>query len=276
MPAKLSLPAAEGMKSLPRVFKASEVFVDQDKVVQIKANIDIPPPFIDESNLEEVQQVTPQDLIRNTEKEAEQILLSANNESKAIIAKAQKDSAALIAEAETRMAEEGQRIYEEKRQEGYAQGMSDATAEGTAIKTEAQNVLDAAYREQDELRRSVEPDAVNLIVNISKKLLGDMVKINPEVIIALIRQGFSSATAVGHNGQVTIRVSEADFAEVSARKEELVSVAGGMAKLDIVCDMSLNITDCIIDTPLGSIDVSLTQQFEALKENLIYLLEHPV
>ena len=175
------------------------------------------------------------------------------------------------------MEAEARRIYEENRQEGYQKGMEEAKAEGDAIKEEAQGVLDSAIREREETRQAVEPDAVNLIINIVDKLLGNSVKINPALVVTLIRQGFAGATL---HGQVTIRVSENDYQETVAHRDEIVAAASGMAagggtaEIEIVRDLSLGPTDCIIDTPFGGIDVSLTPQFEALKEHLLFLLEH--
>lgn len=275
MQVKLLLPAAAGMRSLPRVLKAAEVYIDQDNTVQIKA----PAPVIagpeeTETEIEtenEIFEKAPEDLIKKAEEEAAFILRKAEIESQNMLTKAKEEAAFLTEETRIRLEEEKHQIHEESRQEGYTQGIEEATAKGNDIKAEAQAVLDDAVRERDETLKAIEPAAVNLIIDILEKLLGNAVKINPAVIVALIRKGFADANL---SGQVTVRVSESDYPEVMACKEELIGAIGGTAEIEIVRDLSLEPTNCIIDTPFGGIDVSLTSQFEALKADLLFLLQN--
>ena len=287
------------MRSLPRVLKAASVYIDQDNMVQIKADIplgiklaeakggplpDDSPFGVELSEASDVADSTPeeiaQDIVQRAQDQAKDMIEQAKKEASTTISKAQAEAEALVLEATARMEEEGARIREESRNEGHQQGMDQAAAEGNAIRAEAQKVLDDAVRERDEMRLALEPDAVNLIINIVEKLLGDIVRINPAVIVSLIRMGFGGATMSSQSGQagnrVMIRVSEADYLEAVGHMEEIKAAAGGVVEIEIVKDTSLSQADCIIDTPYGGIDVSLGPQFEALKENLIFLLEHPV
>ena len=256
---------------MPRVLKAAEVYVDQDNTVQIKANFF---PAVETDAEETPVGESPADILKRAESEADFIMRRADVESGEIMEKAEKEAERIVLMAEARMEEEASKLYEENRKNGYQQGIDEATAEGERIRAEAQSVLEAAIQERDETRAAIEPDAVNLIINISEKLLGNTVRLNPAVVVALIRQGFAGVSSL--TGQVTIRVSEDDYTEVLAYKEELTAAAGGLAEVEVVRDLSLGKADCVIDTPFGGIDVSLTPQFEALKENLIFLLEHPV
>ena len=261
---------------MPRVLKAAEVFIDEDNTVQIKSALNL--PQVSEAVEEEgpSPEEALQDMVMNAKRESELILKRARAESDGVLAAAKSEAEAIVAEAQARMAAESQRLYEEKRQEGYDQGINEAMAQGNAIKAEAQSVLDAGYREVEEAKSAVEPEAVNLIINIIEKLLGDAIRVNPAVVVSLIRQGFAGSTAASQGGHITIRVSDTDYPEVTANKEEITALAGGLAEIEIVRDLSLGPTDCVIDTPFGGIDVSLAPQFEALKENLIFLLEHRI
>lgn len=260
---------------MPKIFKASTVYIDQDNKVQIKADVDVPESMKIVEETIDITSGDPEELagniVENAKNEAAAILGKAIKDSEAMLKKAEKDSEILMAETRIRLEEEGRQIREENRNEGFRKGMDEAEAVGVTIKGEAQSVLNAAVQERNEMREALEPDAVNLIINIVEKLLGDAVKVNPAVIVSLIRKGFAETTLTG---QVVIRVSEADYPRVMDSMEELMAAAGGTAELEVVKDLSLGSADCIIDTPFGGIDVSLTPQFESLKENLIFLMEH--
>jgi len=269
------------MRSLPRVIKAGTVYIDQDSTVQIKTEAIkpiLPPPEIVEAEEEAVdltearQAQAATDVLKSADEEAAAVLRRADMELQAIIAKAQNEADTLKADAEARIEEEARRIREEAHQEAYQKGMDEARAEGNAIRAEAERIRAEAIREQTETRLALEPEAVRLIVNIVEKLVGSAVEINPALVVSLIRKGFAGATL---SGQVVVRVSDNDYKHVMDHQEEILALTGGMAQVEIVRDPSLGLTDCVIDTPFGGIDVSLTPQLEALRENLIFLLEHP-
>lgn len=220
-------------------------------------------------------EITPEEQVRRiVEKargEAAEITRAARADAEEALTKTQQDIDLMTREANFQLEENRRRVLEENRVKGYQEGYSKAEAAGEAIKAEAQSVLDAAYREQEEVRQALEPDAVHLIIGITDKLLGDAVDVNPGVVTALIRAGFAGAT-LSTKGEVTVRVSAQDYEEVAAHKDEIMAMVGGSAELSIVQDISLNATDCLIDTPYGRIDCSLAPQYKALRENLVYLL----
>lgn len=198
-------------------------------------------------------------IIHKAKRQAEQIINDAR-----ITATAEQSK--IIQEAEA----EAAKILSEVKDRAYNEGMAAATEEGEAIKAEAEQVLKRAEAARKAMHENLEPEMVNLVIDIIEKLLLDTVTLNPAVIVNLIKQGLSSATITG---EVKVYVSEQDFKEATERKDELLALTDGSVKLELVKDLSLNPTDCVIETPFGSIDASLGQQYETLRENLTYLLE---
>jgi len=207
---------------------------------------------------EEDAQTAAAKIIRHAERQAEGIV------SDAIMAAAQKQ-AAIQKQAES----DATKLLGESRENGYNEGMAAATAEGDKIKAEAHQLLEAAKAEQKAMQENLEPEIVNMIISITEKILGDTAKINPAVILNIVRQGFAATTV---SGNVTVYVSADDYDEVVAGKDELLSFADGSVKLEITKDLSLSSMDCIIETPFGNVDCSLGQQFEAIRTNLTYIL----
>jgi flagellar assembly protein FliH len=160
-------------------------------------------------------------------------------------------------------------IHADAQDKGYSDGMNACTEQANAIRAEAQQVLESAYAERKALEESLEPEMVSLVIDVIEKLIGDTIKLNPAAVVNLIKQGLSASTITG---DVIVYVSPQDFEQVQANKEELLAMADGSVKLEIVKDLSLNPTDCVIETPFGNVDSSLGQQYENLKSDLMYIL----
>jgi len=254
------------MLSCNRVLKAGTVNVDKDNKVIIDAgnspeqltddgDINIPEP-----NTEAQAQHTAKRIIRQAEQQAEEIISQAR-------ATATQEQASIRSEAQA----EAHRAITEAREMAYKEAMDSATAEGNAIRAEAQQVLEDAKTERMSMQKKLEPEMVDLVVGITEKLLGKITDLNPSVIINLIKQGLASAVITG---DVIIYVSPQDLEQVQAHKDELMALADGSVKMEIVKDLSLNPLDCVIETSFGDIDCSLGQQFESLKTNLNYILNN--
>jgi len=203
------------------------------------------------------------------EEQAENIINTAREEAEQIILDAQ---AAGVAEQEAlRLAAKSEIaiLQEQAKNDGYQEGITAATREGDEIRAQARQALVQAEADCVAMKEALEPEMVELLINISNKLFNNAIKLNPSVILSLVRMGMQNATLTGN---VKVFVSASDFEEVTLRKDELTALTDGSVKLEIIKDMSLNAMDCIIETPYGSIDASFGQQFDALKQNITYLL----
>lgn len=203
------------------------------------------------------------------EEMADNILKTARAEAERIKRDAQNEGAAEVEAMREAANSEIATLREQARTEGYTEGITAATHEGDGIRAQARQVLSDAEKERIAMQESLEPEMVDLLVGIASKLLNNAVTLNPGVILALVRMGMQNATITG---DVTVYVSADDYEEVIKRKDEIVALTDGSVKLEIVKDLSLNPMDCVIETPFGSIDASLGQQFETLKQNITYLL----
>lgn len=252
------------MLSSKRVLKPSMVNLDIKNKIVIETGLlttsadNNDPVQIDPEKREKDVQKSAAGIIRNAERQAEEIRSRARVESEheksAILKKTDIESAQVLAES---------------RKQGYKEGMETATCEGNAIKAEARQVLEDAKAEHKKMQESLEPEIVSMIIAITEKLLGNITELCPAVILNLIKQGFAEATI---SGDVTVYVSAQDYEKVLENKYELMALAGGAVELQITKDLSLLPMDCVIETPFGNIDCSLNQQFKALRENLTFIL----
>ncbi|MCL2047619.1 MAG: FliH/SctL family protein [Defluviitaleaceae bacterium] len=205
----------------------------------------------------------------DTQSSAENIVLTAEREAEQIIASARAAAMEEAAKIHQTAEAEAAALIAEARETGYNDGMATATKKGEEIKAHAQKILDDANAEREKMQASLEPEIVNMVIAITEKLLGDTVKINPAIIVSLVKQGFAGTSVTG---DINIHVSANDYELIAERIDEISAVVDGSSKIQFIKDLSLSPMDCVIETPMGAIDCSLGQQFETLKANLLYIL----
>lgn len=210
--------------------------------------------YLDDNRSEQ----NPDEIIKNANAEAEKIIEDANAKAESIINDALQSANS-----------QKEEIFENAKNDGYKSGMDMAEQEIASLKEEAQQIRDDAISEKEQMLDSVEGEVVGLISDIVQKLLSKTLNIDNSIIFNLIKQGLSQTTITG---QVFIRVCYDDYENVLENKDEFSDFIDSNTSLEVVKDMSLNKGDCVIETPFGNIDCSLSQQFEGLKNSLYYIL----
>ena len=198
-----------------------------------------------------------EDVLEDARDEAELIILKARNEAQLITDNAEKEINRLRTETE-----------ENARSKGYEEGYGKGESEAEALKHEGEEMLRDARAKRDEMLSDMEPQIVSLIIRILKKLLGDYIQLNPQIILNLIREGLSGT--VGSEG-VKLRVSPDDYDFAMGHFDKIAEYAGAKS-VEVIKDAALKPMDCVIETAYGIIDSSLDQQFESLKADLLYTL----
>lgn len=222
--------------------------------------------------------------IKETYKKKEPIKIDNNSAeiiNQNIITKAKQDADRIISEAEKKAAQVlknankdaiilKSQIEEEVRKKSYEEGFHKGSEESEKIINQANKELENAIKEKEEIINEIEPQMVELIIDISKKILGDIAKTNHQYISYLIKKGFSKVKEEGN--KVIIRLSPEDYPSIMESKDELFEELGINSTIEIIKDSSLSFSHCIIETEFGNIDCSLDVQFEGLKKELLLIL----
>lgn len=252
------------MKLLSRVFKASNINLDESNKYFVQVG---KPVYTKSEDKVEFSDEINEDHENNLNyKDSDDVLHKAKLESEKTIKKAQVEAMRLLydvkVQCEMLRTETEGTAYKKGYDEGYAKGISDTET----IKKQAEQTLQDARNKFNGIVNEVEEQMVDLIISITTKLLNNSVTLNPKTIMALIRLGLSEQSV---SGDITVRVSSEDYDIVNENKAELDSVSEGEIK--IVKDNELGKSDCIIETAFGSIDCSLGQQFDELKQNIYFI-----
>lgn len=257
------------MKLLSNIIKSTRVKISEDNKYSLKlvdnsdSTVSVLEEFIEDipqQTIEQEQQLSQEEIIAIAQQEAQNIINDAYAKADEIINQAIRDADNEI-----------QHLKNDARQNGYDTGYSKAMSEVEVLRTQVKQELDSAKIEKKETLEAIEPKVVRLLLQISKSIFGKMIEINPQIIILLIKKGLSESN---NTGKITVHVSKLDYENAQKSKHELDEMVGGNAEIEILKDLSLNQGDCIIETPFGNVDSSFDQQFESIKNEILYILEN--
>jgi len=258
---------------LSKIYKAWTVSVDRDNIVPINPQEQPPEPVVDQS-IGQSQALADIEAASNSMKErahanARDIVDQATREAGNILTKAREEAEKLVADAKLSTEQDRAAVLLEAEKRGYQEGLDKGNVEADAIVDQANDYKSETETQREAAITRLEPELVELIIRIVKKLISDTAKVNPQVVLHLIRQGLKQTS---FTGDITLRVSKEDYDNAVSHKEDLLKSVEGGAKLKIMKDVALSAGDCLIETPFGIIDSSLDMQFEEVKDSLRLIL----
>lgn len=194
---------------------------------------------------------------------AEEIINNAKIEAELIIQEAQYEANRILEITQAEADENKTRIFEEARNDGYDEGLRTAKLEYEDLISEAQQIKDNANQEYKDILDGIESDAINLILDIAKNVIGTEISFNKEDILYLVKQAFEKCA---NKESVLLKTSAEDYDYIIANKTKLLSMIDNVGELKIKKDNSLKVGSCIIETPYGSIDAGIHTKIKKIEE----------
>ena len=143
--------------------------------------------------------------------------------------------------------------YEEKRQEGYQDGLEEGKLE------HAEKMMETIISSV-EFIEGIEGTLVNVVNQSIRKIIGDMG--DKERIVAIVRNALN---VVRGQQKVTVRVAPADEAAVLEAMAGMTASSSASSFMTVIADARLERDSCIIESELGVVDASLSTQLKALE-----------
>lgn len=143
--------------------------------------------------------------------------------------------------------------YEEKRQEGYRDGLEEGKLE------HAEKMMETILSSV-EFIEGIESTLVRVVNQSIRKIIGDMD--DKERIVAIVRNALN---VVRGQQKVTVRVAPADEAAILEAMAAMTAGSSGNSFLTVVADPRLEKDSCILESELGVVDASLSTQLKALE-----------
>lgn len=182
----------------------------------------------------------------------------------------------LLAEAK-RVLAEAQRQADQMRQDavrrGYADGLEMGREEGMryyqqaveSLRDEIQKLVDALLAERQRLWEEMEPQVIDLVLEIGRKVLREEIQARREATLSIIKHALRRVADAEH---VRIRVHPDDLHIAREHREDFLAICDGVKQVEIVDDQRVGGGGCIIETPNGTIDASLRTQIQSIEKTL--------
>ncbi|MBQ3059976.1 MAG: HrpE/YscL family type III secretion apparatus protein [Desulfovibrio sp.] len=147
--------------------------------------------------------------------------------------------------------------FEEKKREGYEQGLLEGRME------QAEKMMETTL-EAVEYIEKLEGSLVNIVAAAVRKIIGELD--DRERIVRVVRTALLS---VRSQQKVLVRVSPSDEAAVREALAVMMSASlGGINFLDVAADPRMHHGDCLLESELGVVDASLESQLKAIENAL--------
>ena len=127
-----------------------------------------------------------------------------------------------------------------------------------AKKTELEN-------EYNELKDSIEPELVEVITDVFRKVTGVVTEDNHDIILHLINDVMHNADA---SRDFVIKVSPDDYSFLINNQGKIYCAMSREVNIDIVEDVTLERNQCMIETNTGIFNCSLDIELNKLINNI--------
>ena len=213
--------------------------------------------YMDEAENDETAAAEP-----DGQSDAQLIESSLNENATKLIEQANSRAEQIIAEANAQAQQQGYT-------QGYSEGNQKAVQETQAKMAELSEKEAAMEREYQEKLDNVEPYLVDKLTDIYDHIFAVDLSEYRNVIFHLIS---NTLHALENTDTYLIHVSEQDYQFVSMQKTQIAEDGGVKpSMLEFVEDRTLGKNECLIETPDGIYDCSLSVQISELKRKLLLL-----
>jgi flagellar assembly protein FliH len=169
---------------------------------------------------------------------------------------------------------EADRIRDQARVEGYAEGhargLSDATAETASAAHALRDAVQGLESQRQETADAVERDAIELALALSAKILSGALEVQPERVVDVVRGALRRIT---DRRRITVLVDPGDLDVVTSAIGELQTQAGGIDLCEVQSDRRVGRGGAVVRTAEGEVDVSVETQLERAREVVLAELD---
>lgn len=198
-------------------------------------------------------------------KQSEEILAAANEEAERILEEARQMAEGIVNKAN----EETEAIKNDAAQSGYNDGCIKAEAKIEEMRQELDNEYnqrkEELERDYEEKKANIEPELVDILTDVFKKVTLTVAEDNQEIIMHLINGVMRNADS-SHN--FIIKVSPDDYKFLINNQGKLYVAMSKEVNIDILEDLTMKRNECIIETDTGVFNCGLDIELDNLIKDL--------
>ncbi len=208
------------------------------------------------------------DEVKRLTDDAQKARQEAEDEKKRIIEDAQAEAVRIRgdaqAEADAVEAAARKRGEEAGRQDGWEAGQ----AEVARLTEQLHRIINAAIEKRNEIIDESETQLINLVIQISKKVVKVISENQKNVVINNCIQALRKLKS---RGDVVIRVNLEDVKLTSDHINDFMRMVENVRTITVMEDTSVDKGGCVIETDFGQIDARISSQFKEIEEKILDL-----
>ncbi|WP_040354246.1 FliH/SctL family protein [Schnuerera ultunensis] len=253
------------MSNIIKSFRVIEKNVVTDEKVDLE-NISLKEELLEEAK-EEYEKI-----ILEAEEEARKIVESAHEEYEDRLNLAYERAKNIFNKSEREGYDKGFKVgRDEGNKEGYATGYGEGKKESERLIKEALNIKYDYIEKRNRMLKDLEEDIIQLVITIYEKVLNKKAEEDEELIVSLILNGIDNLEI---SERLTIIISQEDYDMVNKSKDIILAKASLIDELDIRINSDMEKGDCILETSKGSVNVSIKNQLDEVRDLLISILNN--
>lgn len=112
------------------------------------------------------------------------------------------------------------------------------------------------------LRIEMQKSILPLSLKATKRIVGELLEINPETVVHIVSQAIKSVASSKH---IKIFINKQDFPTIEAEKEKIKKIIENLESFTLEERPGIEKGSCIIETEKGILNATLENQFRALE-----------
>lgn len=182
-----------------------------------------------------------------------------------LIEEAREQAAELIAAAQVEADAIRSDAYKLGYDDGYNVGLNALEGERSSFHTRIAEIEKEIETQVEESWRSIEPEILDLSVDIARKIVREEITLKPEIVLKMIKHGI---TQIKDRQEIRLHVNPSSYELVRGHKEEILSSCDGIRNLEVVDDRRVGVGECMIETSNGNLDARVETQLSEVRRVL--------
>ena len=166
-----------------------------------------------------------------------------------------------------------QQAYDEGFQAGFEDGRNKALSEMKEMVEAANETTTLSYENATQYLINQERVILDIGMQSAERIINKVIDQDDEAYLSIVRKGIKEAQ---ESKEIKLFVPTEQFKMVTTHRSELASIFPPETPFLIFVNEDFNATDCFIETNHGRIVVSVDDQLNELKEQLVKIMEDGV
>ncbi len=215
--------------------------------------------------VKEAEQKAFEEMERSTN-EAAKTRQEAQDEAESVVAEAGKKAESLVLDAEDRVETIEKDALDKGRREGKEEGFQEGHAEVERLVEHLHKVISSAVEKRNEIIDESETQLINLVLQISQKVIKVISENQKNVVINNVIQALRKLKT---RNDVIIRVNLDDVELTSEHIKDFMRMVENVKSITVVEDSTVDKGGCIIETDFGEIDARIASQLNEIRQKVL-------